>query len=160
MTAPAINLNQSYGCYAFTTPAATTIASGDTPVKAAGTTTELANSGDFDAGDATDNRLLYTGATERKVKIDVAATIAAASGTNQELEVSIYKYDASAASGAVIASTKVSNLAPGTVGVFVGTTAVVDMDTNDYVEVWVANVTGTPNVTVQHGVVTAIGVQP
>jgi hypothetical protein len=154
----AIKLTPSFGGFHFSTSAATTIAAGDTPVKAAGTTTAFDMSGDFEM--SADNRLKYTGATTKKVKVDVAATVAAASGTNQELEVSIWKYDASAASGAIVAGSKVSNLAAATTGVLCATTAVVELQTDDYIEVHVANVTGTPNVTVEHGALTAIAVQP
>ncbi len=152
-------LTPSFGGFQISTPGATTIAVADTPVKCAGTTTEMGASTEVDAGDATDNRLLYEGATAKAFKIDAMLTLAAASGTDQELEASIYHYDASAASGAVVAGSKVSGIAAATDGICVATSAIVTLDTGDYVEIHVANVTGTPNVTAEHGVLTAMGVE-
>lgn len=154
MTVPFRN-TPSYASMLVGTPAATTIAGADAPVKAAGTF--VAGEASNDMSVAATNKITYDGATERAFKVDVAATLAAASGTNQELEVSVYKYDASAASGAIVANCKVSNLAPGTVGVAVATSCTVLLDTGDYVELHVANVTGAVNVTLEHGGMSMIG---
>lgn len=147
------SLNNSFGGYAFTTAAATTIATAGTAVKAAGTTTKLAQSVDVDAGDTTDNRFVYEGATLRTFKVDAAVAVAPASGTNQDISLVLAK------NGTAIANTKVQGRAASTAAINLAMTAVVEVDTDDYLELFVANETGTVNVQVENGSLTAVGFQ-
>lgn len=159
MNAPNFRLNPSYGAFFFSATASTAIASGGTFVKAGGTTTEMEASNDLDAGNDTDNRLLYEGATERMFKVDVSLELTPAGGTDQDFEVALYKYDASAGSGSIVAGTKVAQNAAATEEVAVSTSGIVKLDTGDYVEVHVTNRDGTNNVTVNQGVLSAMGVE-
>lgn len=155
--APAIKLTPSYAGMYVATPAATTIAVADTPVKAAGTTAAIMASSDFTVGTA--NRITYTGATVKKVKVDVAATLTPAGGTNADYIVQLYKYDTSASSGALVASSKITGRAAAVEPINVACTGLVELDTGDYIEVWVGNLGATDNVSLTRGVVTCVGLE-
>lgn len=152
-------LTPSYGGYYVSSASATTIGGASTPVKAAGTTTTFVASSEVDAGDATDNRFLFSGTHARKFKVDVAATLKAASGTDQVLEISAKKYDASGASTAAITGAVAQVFAPATNEMPVAMSFVVELDTDDYFEIYVANNTGAVNVTAHKMQVTAIGLE-
>lgn len=132
------------GCYV-TTSAETTISASGTYVKAAGTTTVTNVSSNVDNGSA-NNRLRYTGTAARHFHIVMQASLSPASGTNQDLSVQLYKFDSSASSGSLLAhSTAVATVA-GTDTYQLTSHADTLLDTNDYVEVWVANNSGTNNI--------------
>jgi hypothetical protein len=146
-----VSLMPAYGGLYFSTPAATTIGSGGTYVKAAGTTTATTATADVGAGGAS-NRLIYTGVVPRHFHVTAAMTLTPASGTNQSLGVQVYVYDDSAATGAVVAASKANAFDAATNGTFIATQANVTLDTDDYVEVWITNETGAVNVTATLGV--------
>lgn len=126
---------------------ATTISASGTYYKVAGTT---ALSGDeylFDSGSAS-NRLRYTGAPEKNVMFYAHLSVQSASN-NQDVSFKAYLYDDSAATGAVLNDTLVTQFIASTSD----TEAVTlighaNMATNDYIEVHIANETGTANLTV------------
>lgn len=151
-----VSLAPSWGGFYVDTPAATTIGSGGTYVKMAGATTGTTATSDLDVT-TTDNRAVYSGAAPRHFIINVAATLAPASGTNQDLGLQIYVYDDSAASGAVVAQSKVNAFDAGTDGEVIASTANVTLDTDDYVEIWITNETGAINVTASFAMLTMIG---
>jgi hypothetical protein len=120
---------------------ATTIAVGSTFYKVAGTTT-LGHAHEFDM--PANNRLRYTGAFTRAAHI--GCTLSVSSGTaNQVIQCKIYK-NGSAITGSLI-ETKLGS------GGDVTSTAIhvmAEMATNDYIELYVANITAANDVTVKH----------
>lgn len=141
------------GAIYLTSSAATTISDTATFFKAAGTTAQnntessLAN---FDDGGGVSNRLRYTGTPTVKALI-VCNVSASAASNNQTLDFRIYKYDASAGSGATLVHTDVERKT-GTGG-DVGSVSIAGdcmLDTNDYLEIWVKNSTSTSSVTLTH----------
>lgn len=139
------------------TPASTTIGSAGVYVKSAGTTT-ITNASAFMTADAVNNRLKYTRPNlPRHFHVAAQASIQIASGTNQDIGLKIYHYDASAASGAVLDHSDARAIVPDTNIKQIAVFADVTMDENDYVELWVANHTATINCTLQYGYLFAAG---
>lgn len=135
--------------YYISSSSATTISTVNTWTKVAGTTTAV-NAFRFDDDSGTSNRARYLGTqtVDKQINVSLSATSA---NNNKVYEVAIYKYDDSAASGAIatqsIQSRKIATGAD--VGQF-SITALIEMDTNDYVEVHIRNVTDTDNPTVEY----------
>lgn len=150
-----VSMKNPYGAYHFSTPAATTIGGAGTYVKAAGTTT----TGLLYLMDANsvNNRLRYIGTTARPFLITCKMTVTMASGTNQNLGMRLYKYDDSGASGAAIDGSTNKTIVDGTDNVEISTGALVELDENDYVEIWITNLTNTVSPTVQLGELKAVG---
>ncbi len=144
-----------YSGLSFTVAAETSISEAGTYVKAAGTTAVTNTSSDMTA--STSNRLTYTGATARHFHIVCQASVTIASGTNQNIGIQVYHYDASAASGALLAHSDATTTIPNTAQVQITSHADVMLDTNDYVELYIGNNTGTINVTVELGYLFAVG---
>lgn len=144
-----------YGGIYFTTPAATTISVATTYYKASGTTTSTNLSTNMDM--PADNRLRYTGTVMRHFHIVGQASITLASGTNQDIGIQVYKYDDSAGSGALLAHSEARTTIPGTNVVQITTHADAMLDENDYLELHIANHTGTNNCTVEFGYVFGVG---
>jgi hypothetical protein len=123
-----------------TTPVETVITTISTPVKALGTTsTVLLNS--FDDNGGISNRIRYTGATTKVFQI-VCATSFTTATNSQVIEMYLAK------NGVIDVST--TTLRKTGTGTDVGAAALsglVSLATNDYIELWVANTTGTANVT-------------
>lgn len=151
-----VSLAPAYGGFHVSTPAATTIASGGTYAKMAGTTTASTATADIGTG-LTNNRLVYTGVVPRHFIVNAAATVAPASGTNQDIGMQLYVYDDSASSGALVAQSKVNAFDAGTDGEVISLTANVTLDTDDYMELWIANETGAVNVTASFAMLSMIG---
>lgn len=145
-----VSLVPSYGGFYFSTPAATTIGTGGTYVKAAGTTTATVGTADIGTG-STNNRLVYTGVAPRHFQINAFALLTPASGTNQDMGLQVYVYDDSATTGAVVAASKMNAFDAATNGAFLATGANVTLDTDDYVELWITNETAAVNVTATLG---------
>jgi hypothetical protein len=125
-----------------TTPVATTIAVAGTFVKAEGATTLVgAHRGDMPAN----NRLRFTGTA--RVHIHLVANLSVkCSSNNQNVSFAIAK------NGVVVDHSIMEHLI--TTGSDVKIMAIhadMDLDPNDYVELWVTNNTSTASVTVQRG---------
>lgn len=137
-------------CY-ISTPAATSITDSTNYFKVAGTTTDISlHRFSGKTALSVDNRLRYDGTPN--VHVHGACTIAfsIASGTNKVLEFDIYHYDASAASGAVLASSVVTLNASSTATQSTALHFDLMISTNDYIELHVKNTTDTTNVTVNN----------
>ena len=139
-----VSTSPAYGSLYWATPAETTVAAVDTPVKASGTTASVAASSDVTV--ATTNRLTYTGAPTLSAKVWANITMTAAAN-NKLVSLHIAK------NGSVIASAEMRR----TVGTGadygnMGTHTIVSLAQNDYVEIWVENETDAVNITVQTGV--------
>ena len=136
----------TYGELYISSSAATSVATVSTPLKAAGTTT----TGDlslFDDDTGTNNRLKYKG-TEPKVFHVLACISMTSASNNITFNIYIYVYDDSGASGAVITSSKIQRkIGTGADIGALSTQTLVLLDTDDYVEVWVENITDDSNCT-------------
>lgn len=117
---------------------ATTISVAGTPVKAAGTTLDGPNISKFTQ---TANRATYGGNLTEFFQVSVS--LAMTSGNNNQLSVYVAK------NGATIASSQMTATANGGGRVeSTSTFGVTELAPTDYIEVWVANETGTSNITV------------
>lgn len=135
------SVTPSIGSMYFSTPSATTISVATTEYKAAGTTTLESGSG-HRFSMPVDNRLIYTGTATNDCLINVSFS-ATVDGNNQDLRFMIYQ------NGAKDAGSEVSRTW-GT-GTDVGSASISfykHMDTNDYVELYIANDTGTNDITI------------
>jgi hypothetical protein len=118
---------------------ATTIAVTSTPVKVAGTTVNDAITEKFT--NSTTNRATYTGAITRDFTVQCVVSLE--SGNNKDIEVYVYK-NGSASPGS---SSHITTSGTGK-GENVVVQSIVELATNDYVEIWVANDDDTTDVTV------------
>ena len=139
----------------FSTPAATTLGSTGVYVKAAGTTTSTV------LGSMTmpaSNRLTYTGVSMRHFHIVGQASVTPSTGTNQDIGIQIWHYDASAGSGSYLAMSEARTTISSTAVEQITTHADAMLDTNDYLELHIANHTATNNATVTYGYLFGMGV--
>lgn len=119
---------------------ATTISTVDTPVKALGTTTANAINQKFTH---TDNKLTYVGALIRDFQ--VTATVSLTSGNNNLIGVYVAK------NGTVITSSEMySTTSSGGKAESITCQTILELNENDYVEIWVENSTGTTDITVEY----------
>lgn len=123
------------------TPAVTTITSANVPVKIAGTTTSL-NLFRTDTN-SVNNRIRYVGKTNRNFSYSVSFSVTAATN-NKTFNFYIYK------NGVKLPESKQSRKigTGGDVG-SASLTGLVNLATNDYIEVWVENETDGTNITAQ-----------
>jgi hypothetical protein len=146
-------MHKSYGGLYISASAATTPGGTATPLKALGTTTAT-NLRNFTM--PANNRLMYTGTPSIHTHGVISFTSSTASA-NKTLSYYVYHYDDSAGSGAVIAHSQMKRRHSNT---DVGTGALhfdVMLDTNDYIELWVANDTDTTNFTIDHAYMFILG---
>jgi hypothetical protein len=120
----------------------TVISEASTFVKVAGTTTPGANVDRFDTS-TTDNRASYTGSLAGYYKVSVVLSYTA--GTNDEIRFRIAKNGVTSASSQSLSTSNGNRNESITLQDIV---FLEDNDPNDYVEVWVANDSGSGNVTV------------
>lgn len=127
----------------FSTPAATTIATAGTFVKAAGTTTLLSGSSDFTM--PSNNRLTYGGTVTKKFRVTVALSMTLGAA-NEVLALRLAK------NGTTIAATEIDRKtgASGDIGA-AALTHLVELATNDYVEIWITNKSTTASPTIDLG---------
>lgn len=118
---------------------ATTIATAGTAVKVAGTWVTQIES-NF-TGDTT-GRLTYNGSTEEVISANVSISFSHAGGGTDDLAVYIAKNDSVITGSKLVRAVTSSNV--GNVGTFFN----ISMDTSDYLEVFVANDSGTNDITV------------
>lgn len=131
-------LRGGWGRFRLDNSAATNITAQNVWVKAAGTTIECPECYGFDMPE--DNRLRYTGSVE--ARIEVAAGVNVSDGPNRAYELAF------AVNGAIREETaRVVRLGPG--GDVEGAVLLGDFrgNENDYVEIWVRNLTDTQNPT-------------
>jgi hypothetical protein len=122
---------------------ATVIASTATPVLVAGTwTVDLSTN----ATCTTAGRITYTGTTTQILKINAALSLDPASGSNQNLQVYLYK------NGAAIAGSRMESKINHGEHKEVSLVYQISMATNDYIEIYVQNSTATNNITVSRAV--------
>lgn len=150
-----VSLKAAYGGMYFTTPAATTPAGASTPLKALGATTAGLLSG-FSM--PTDNRLRYDGTPTRLVEVSCVGNVVAGVAS-KKISAHLYHYDASATTGAVIPESEVELQLSGTETdeQVITVLAQVEMDTNDYIELWIENHTDTNTITIDRANIKAIG---
>lgn len=131
-------LRGGWGRIRLDAPAATNITAQNVFVKAAGTTIECPECYGFDMPE--DNRLRYTGSVE--ARIEVAAGVNVTDGANRAFELAF------AVNGVIREETaRVVRLGPG--GDVEGAVLLGDFrgNENDYVEIWIRNLTDTQNPT-------------
>ena len=122
---------------------ATVIASTATPVLVAGTwTVDLSTN----ATCTTAGRITYTGATTQILTINAALSLDPASGSNQNIQVYLYK------NGAAIAGSRIESKINNSEHLAVPLVYQISMATNDYIEIYVQNSTATNNITVSRAV--------
>ena len=122
---------------------ATVIASTATPVLVAGTwTVDLSTN----ATCTTAGRITYTGTTTQVLTINAALSLDPASGTNQNLQVYLYK------NGSAIAGSRIEAKVDSGDHLAVPLVYQISMATNDYIEIYVQNSTATNNITVSRAV--------
>lgn len=127
------------------TEAETTISTQNTPVKVAGTTTPSALNERFDHSN---NRLTYKG--DKPVLVNVRAFFAVGSGNNVELTFFLAK------NGSVLAETAVVvKIGSGNDQRTGSSGGILEMETDDYIEIWAQNNAGTKNLTVESLTLTA-----
>ena len=119
---------------------ATTVAATSTYYKVAGTTTLEAISQKFSHSS---NRLTYDGAITRDFRVTVTAT--ATSGNNNEIGMRIAKNGTTLTNSTGITTTSGTGKAENAIS-----QSVVQLATNDYVEIFVSNETATNNITVTY----------
>lgn len=143
-----VSLVPGYGSMYISSSAETTIALVNTPVKVAGTTTAGAKLRDITH---TNGRLTYTGAPIRAFIIDVALSLIVAAN-NKVMAIYIAK------NGTPVAASEQHRKA-GT-GADVGNASMVvevELNTDDYIEVFIENTTDDTNATIEHMNVVARG---
>jgi len=119
---------------------ATTISATNTPVKASGTTTANTINQKFTH---TDNRLTYVGALIRDFQ--VTATVSLSSGNNNLIGVYVAK------NGTVIPSSEMySTTSSGGKAESITCQTILELNENDYIEIWVENNTATSDITTEY----------
>jgi hypothetical protein len=122
---------------------ATVIASTATPVLVAGTwTVDLSTN----ATCTTAGRITYTGTTTQVLTINAALSLDPAGGSNQNLQVYLYK------NGSAIAGSRIESKVNTNEHAAVPLVYQISMATNDFIEIYVQNSTATNNITVSRAV--------
>lgn len=138
--------DHSFGAIYFSSATATSVATINVPIKAAGTTTAI-DTTNFSIN-LLSNRLKYTGTKPRIFTATFTGSTTGESNTKL-ITMSIAK------NGTVITSSKVSRtIATAANYTEISLQAVVSLTTNDYVEVFITNETDATDVTIQQGVLT------
>lgn len=117
---------------------ATTISTSGTPVKAAGTTTASSVNQKFTH---TSNRLTYSGALTRAFSVEVCGS--ATSGNGKQIGFYVAKNGSVINESEIYVTTNSGSRAEG-----VACQTIVELATNDYIEIFVENATDTTNITV------------
>ena len=128
------------GSVYISTPLVTPIATLNTPIKISGTTT---SNGLFRTSSTTNNRIQYIGSKLRYFSYSASLSVTG-EGNNKIFNFYIAK------NGVVVPESKQSRKI--TTGTDIGSISIsglIQLDTNDYVEVWVANATDATDITVQ-----------
>ena len=132
------------------TPAATTITTKDLAVKVAGTFASDSTC----MFTTTGNRLTYTGAHTTQFKIDVSIGFETAAA-NKKFEFFVSRNDATFSSKGIVVS---HTLPTATDNMTASISTIYGLTQNQYLEVWVANLTDTTNLTVNNCSMTCVAV--
>ena len=143
-------LRPRIGGYYFSSSANTTINTISVYELAAGTTAALA-ANDSELTVSASNRITYTGAAEVRAMVQVNVGIDINSGSQDIMGVWLYK-NGSAITGAEIQNNIISSGRPDVFAIQVP----VDLVTNDYLEIYVANHAATSNIAITMGTLTII----
>ena len=136
------------GCYVST--------AAETSISVAGTTTISNKSDDMDANSA-NNRIRYTGASPRHFHVVCQASITIAQGNNKKTGLQLWHYDDSAGSGSLTPESHAQTTITTTAIEQITSHADVMMDTNDYLEIHLANHTDTVNLTADFAYLFCVG---
>ena len=143
-------VNNTYkgGIWSCTTETETTITTQDTFVKIAGTTTyrELQH-----CSQTTNNAIIYDGSDNQPFKIVGSITFSGNSNTVIKVKIRVYDDSASAYVDYQTFQAKIASGASGTRTENISILDVIEMDANDRLELWVANASGTSNITMNLG---------
>lgn len=142
------------GALYFATPGATTISTQAlaNAVKAAGTTAIIGTL-DTDSRDVTvavTNRLTANWRGKRLAEVSATVSLSSATAGDEEVGLQIRK------NGAAITGLNVSGEVSQADDVTLSLSGILEIDENDYVELWVYNVDSTGNITVQGGTLTIV----
>lgn len=149
-----------FGGVYFTTDAPTTIVTQGVFVKAAGTTA-YSSAMRYEIDDnGVSNRLRYTGDRDVHFHIVAQSSINFVAGTNQVAAIQVWKFDASAGTGMLLAHSLAEAVAPVQNVMQITTHADMMLSTGDYLELHIANTSGTNNITVQEGYLFCVGMIP
>lgn len=141
-----VGRSKALGAIYFSTPAATANEA-NVAIKCAGTTAAQGTA--FLVTQATTNRLTYTGNRTRTFMVSAAVSLSAAAATNGKLH--LYR------NGALITGATVRRALPITDVGAMALHALVDMATNDYVELWCETDDG-DDITIQSGVLSLVSI--
>lgn len=137
-----VSLVPGWGSYYISTPAATTIVTPGTFVKAAGTTTAINLSDRFDM--PANNRLRYLGTPDVHVRAAASLSLTCAADS-QDLAVAVRK------NGNPLTGAEISlKIVTGASEVALALEVDCNLSTNDYLELWVTNETAANAVTLTH----------
>ena len=135
------NLQLQYGSCYISTPAETSISAQDTPTKASGTTTAMQTNG----FSHTSNRLTYTGTVTLIFDVTGLVSATKAAGTTADVRFAIAK------NGTIVTGCSVTRNISSTAEGAIGFGGHIQLATNDYVEIFVENLTNADNLTIQEG---------
>jgi hypothetical protein len=136
------------GQWTITTQATTTITTAETPVKMAGTTTEVDLQWFTDGGD---NRLVYDG--EQQIEVECKGVMSISGGSNDQASIFFRQWDSSASTwiDAPKAQATLNGGGAGNRAEGVPFFGYFTLDNADYIEVWIQNDSDTTNVTAIEG---------
>ena len=138
------NVALTYGGYYFSTPALTTL-SAATPLKAAGTTTAKPVNGFTHTAS---NRLTYNGTVTRDFMVTVTFSANTAAGA-ETCSFHLYKNGSLVTGSTIVRKVSNNDIGAGALS------TIVELATNDYVELWVETLGG-DNLTIDNGTVIAV----
>lgn len=134
------NTSEIGNMYMLNNTTATVISSSGTAVKVLGTTTENTINQKFSHSD---NRLTYTGGLIRDFQVSATATLT--SGNNNVIGLYVAK------NGVVITSSEMyATTSSGGRAESIACQTILEMQENDYIEIWVENDSSTTNITVEY----------
>ena len=138
-------IDMAFGSIYISSASETTVSSANTPYKAAGTTAALQL---FNFTMPANNRLTYVGNQPLYFMVQVNISATKASGTASDIQYHVAKNDTLTN---ISVTRNTSSSAEGAMAVG----GVVYLTQNDYVEIYVENLTNTDNLTVQEGTLSA-----
>jgi hypothetical protein len=144
-----LSIRPNFGLMYFSTPAATSPAGAGTFLKAAGTTTLVGGGSGVDM--PANNRLRNTSAITREFIFFAAVSMTSATASGKELSMSFAKNGTNDANYRI--DRRVSSTDVGAAAVL----GQLSLAQNDYGELWVANQANTDNLTIEFGVILALG---
>ena len=151
-----VSIQAPFGRVASATPALTTITTQDVMVKVAGTTTLGPMPHLVDAG-ASDFRLRHTGPVAKHFHIALDVNAEFATGTNLIAAIQLWHWDASAGTGALVDHSYRRSVVAGAHVQQITMHSDIHLDTDDYIDLYVANTSSTQDVTIRNGYMFMMG---